>query len=201
MPDRSHPHRTGPGGRGGGPPSEETGEAPPRDPFDWYARNARSALLSRVRRRFGSHLRRALDPEDLVQESLVTALRTTRGRWRDSPSALVVFLRRIAELRLRHEGRRAGVRRALQLPDEGEPHEWAAPDAREHLGPGSGMPLGRWLTTETRLRGDHRWSLFLREWMGSPWDTQAFLLDRPTAWAVRSLHRRARAELVDRARD
>lgn len=179
--------------RGGASPPA-LAQREPVDPFDWYVRHARRALLARVRRRFGRQLARSLDPEDLVQESLVTALRVTRGTWRDSHPALVVFLRRIAELRLRHEGRRAGLRRTVLLPDEDPP----AATGRVETG-GSPALSDPWLLTRARLRGDHRWSLFLHEWMDSSWDTQAFLLERPTAWAVRSLHRRARAELADRS--
>jgi hypothetical protein len=131
-----------------------------------------------------------LDPEDVLQESLLTALRATRGCWRDSRRALGAFLQRIADLRLKHEGRRAALRGTQTLVDE---------------------PLGRDQPTKRRLsqgllelaprlRGDHCWSLFLREWMSSPWDISAFVLDRPTTWAARSLHRRARVEIGDHER-
>ena len=157
--------------------------APDPSPFHWFAQTGRAALLRRIRTRFGAHLARAFDPDDIAQESLLTALRATGGSWVDSRAALAVFLQRVADLRLRHEGRRAGLRRVqtlLEDPPRGGP-------PRETL-PGPGL-------LEARLRPDHRWSLFLREWMTSPWDTSAFVLDRPTVWAARSLHRRARVEL------
>jgi DNA-directed RNA polymerase specialized sigma24 family protein len=145
----------------------------------------RRALLQRIRGRFGVHLGRLLDPEDVLQETLLTALRTTRGCWRDSRSALGAFLQRIADLRLMHEGRRAVLRGTKSLADE--------PPGRDE--PTKHHPAPGLLELCLRLRGDHRWSLFLREWMSSPWDTSAFVLDRPTTWAARSLHRRARVEI------
>ncbi len=163
---------------------------PEKSPFQWQAQSGRRALLRRIRARFGGHLARVLDPEDVLQESLLTALRTTRGCWRDSLNALGGFLHRIADLRLRHEGRRAALRDARSLA--GEPT--GRPRATK-CAPTAGL-----LEREIRLRNDHRWSLFLKEWMSSPWDTSAFVLDRPTTWAARSLHRRARVEIVGRRR-
>lgn len=172
----------------------------PPSAFDWYAGEARRALVSRVRRRLGREVRRAVDAEDVVQEALVTALRATQGQWSDSRAALVVFVQRIAELRIRHEGRRAGVRRAASLCDEGE-----LPEGDEPCGPGNGeagegLGAGGLLGAASGLREEHRWSLFLREWMGCSWETQAFLLGRPSTWAARSLHRRARVALVEKRR-
>jgi len=162
--------------------------APEPSPFHWFAQTGRSALLRRIRARFGAHLARAFDPDDIAQESLLTALRATSGDWVDSRAALVVFLQRVADLRLRHEGRRAGLRRTQTLqedPPRGRPLRQALPE------PGL-------LEARHGLRPDHRWCLFLREWMASPWDTSAFVLGRPTIWAARSLHRRARVEIVGR---
>lgn len=163
---------------------------PEKSPFQWQAQNGRRALLRRIRARFGGHLARVLDPEDVLQESFLTALRTTRGCWRDSLHALGAFLQRISDLRLRHEGRRAALRDARPLA-----HEPPGRTRTTKRGPLSGL-----LEREIHLRGDHRWSLFLKEWMSSPWDTSAFVLDRPTTWAARSLHRRARVEIAGRYR-
>jgi DNA-directed RNA polymerase specialized sigma24 family protein len=162
---------------------------PEESPFQWQAQNGRRALLRRIRARFGRHLARVLDPEDVLQESLLTALRSTRGCWQDSLHALGAFLHRISDLRLRHEGRRAALRDARPLA-----HEPAGPQGTARATKRG--PLGGLLEREIRLRGDHRWSLFLKEWMSSPWDTSAFVLDRPTTWAARSLHRRARGEIA-----
>jgi hypothetical protein len=165
---------------------------PEESPFQWQAQNGRRALLRRIRARFGRHLARVLDPEDVLQESLLTALRSTRGRWQDSLHALGAFLHRISDLRLRHEGRRAALRDARPLAHEppGPPGPQGTARATKRC------PLTGLLAGELCLRGDHRWSLFLKEWMSSPWGTSAFVLDRPTTWAARSLHRRARVEIA-----
>jgi DNA-directed RNA polymerase specialized sigma24 family protein len=163
---------------------------PDPSPFHWFAQGGRARLLRRIRARFGAHLARALDPDDVAQECLLTALRATRGCWVDSRAALTVFLYRVADLRLRHEGRRAGLRQVQTLREE--PLRGGPP--REPL-PGPAL-----LEARARLRRDHRWCLFLREWMTSPWDTSAFVLGRPTTWAARSLHRRARLEMAGRRR-
>ena len=183
------------------PPSCDHAVQGPPSAFDWYAGEARRALVSRVRRRLGREVRRAVDPEDVVQESLVTALRATRGQWSDSRAALVVFVQRIAELRIRHEGRRAGVRRAASLGDEGDVPDGGEEPCGSGLGePGEGLGAGGLLGAGSGLREEHRWSLFLREWMGCSWETQAFLLDRPSTWAARSLQRRARVALAEKRR-
>ena len=164
----------------------------PQAPLEFFAQEGRSALLAQVRRRIGTGLGRSLDAEDVVQESLLTALRVNGMEWTDSRPALASFLRKVADLRVKHEGRKARVRRAQTLV--GEPPDAGARDAA-WTEPGLCGPLG------TDLRPEHRWSLFLKDWMEAPWPTARLLLERPTDGAVRSLHQRARAELVERIRD
>jgi DNA-directed RNA polymerase specialized sigma24 family protein len=146
-------------------------------------------MLARIRKRLGTELARALDAEDIFQESLAAAIRS-RGRvWSGGRSGLHRYLLGIAERRIRHEARRQHLRRSLPLDE---------PVVREQA-PGLGAELPpmfeRVPDQATSLRPTHRWAVFLRDWMDTHWATVEFLLERRSPSAAQGLHNRARSAL------
>ncbi len=150
---------------------------------------ARPVLLARIRARIGDRLARALDAEDVFQESLAAAIRSCGRAWSDGRAGFQRYLMGIAELRIRHEARRQRVRGSLPLdeqvvPRSERPHRTERADS-----------LGRISNRAVGLQPTHRWVVFLRDWMDPPWGTVEFPMARPSPSPVQGLHHRARTAL------
>jgi len=149
-------------------------------------------LLARIRARIGAELARALDAEDVFQESLAAALRSCGRVWSDGHSGFHRYLLGIAELRIRHEARSQRVRKSYPL-DERAALRPVHARRSERADPAA--PLERVPHRAAELRPNHRWALFLRDWMDSRWDTVEFLMERTSPSAAQGLHHRARTAL------
>jgi DNA-directed RNA polymerase specialized sigma24 family protein len=157
------------------------------------AQASRAVLLARIRTRLGAELARVLDAEDVFQESLAAAIHACGRVWRDSRSAFHGYLMSIAERRIRHEARSQLVRRSLPLDDQAVSLSHRRRNRIERAG-----RRGSVSRRSFELHPNHRWVVFLRDWMHLDWGTVEFLMERSSRAAVQGLHHRARTELGGR---
>jgi len=173
---------------------------------------AREALFARyggrvlaiARARLGAKLRTALESDDILQETLLEALRgLERFEMRDE-SSLIRWLAQLVEHRItaRASYHAAGKRDASVVPLEGERLAGAprAP-ALTSLLPGPASELERRETSSsvqsalTELPERQRELVLLRDYAGASWDEIAHAVGAPSPAAARMLHARALLKL------
>jgi RNA polymerase sigma-70 factor (ECF subfamily) len=166
-----------------------------------------------VRARLGVRLRRELDSEDLVQESMVEAIRGFRDFEIESRHALVALFVAIVENRLRANARRTVAQRRDRDREITLAHlRDSMASGTIDLSPADDAPLPPELVAEAERRVRIRAALELlderdrelielRNFRGLSWDEVAARLGSPTANAARMSHARAllrlRGELGD----
>ena len=139
-----------------------------------------------VRMRFPEALRGALDPEDIVQDTLLTWLSRGNQLRSTAPEAARAFLIRTAANRIRSELRRAKVRTPSGVD--------LADIADSRLG-----PFATACAAETEARSSRAWghlrpherTLLSARLGGSSWSSIAASLDFPSADAARMAASRA----------
>ncbi len=90
-----------------------------REAFDALAAEYRGRLLAFIHTRLGPDLRVQLEPEDVIQDALLSAYEAIdRFEWR-GPNSLFSWLASIVEYRIRDLSR--ATQRRLQLPLEVDP--------------------------------------------------------------------------------
>lgn len=168
----------------------------------------RERLLGRIRAGMGPLLTRLHDPEDVLQDTLVVALRSLgrlRSTTREGTRSWVLAIARNRILDLSRQGRRRERPwRRTALP----PALLASPDPRASDPPArepttdAGMIQREEAEVALRALGalapDQRLCVVLRDLLGLPWQRVAFALRRSRP-AARKLHARAHGRLVRRA--
>jgi RNA polymerase sigma-70 factor (ECF subfamily) len=162
---------------------------------------ALNALLGRcmaplrrwARGRLPAYARELLDTDDLVQESLVSALRNLNGFEPRHQGALQAYLRQSVVNRIRDEIRRAGRRGAPTTPDESRPDAAASP---LELAIGQ-QALERYESALQRLRDTDREAIVGRVELQYSYEELAVALGKATANAARVAVTRALARLVE----
>lgn len=178
----------------GGESGEGSGEGEP-----WGVRLARlvwvarPGLLAFVRRRFPAALRGRLDPEDIVQDTLILAIQKLADGAR-SDVEVQRWLAATARHRLWRALRQMAQRSALWTPLDGDEPIAApardAPQAQEDV-----RQLARALAA---LPGRARRVLWMRRLEGRSWAKIVAILGLPSIGAAQQLERRARGELARR---
>ena len=145
----------------------------------------RARCVNSLRLRIGARLALTLDAEDLVGDSIVQVLaRPGRGE-SEHADATMKRVRAVAELRIRGEARR--TRREIPIAELETPRP-----ANHHEEGVSGREDVRLLRHAlAALPPEHQAILMLRDWLGAPWETVAFLLGGRSENAAQSLHQRA----------
>jgi len=175
-----------------GGPAAESGEA-------WERRlaallsQARPALLAFVRRRIPAPLRGRIDPEDVVQETLVMGIEKLQGCPRADGEA-GRWLAAAARHRLWHGLRRVQREATVGLLPEGD-GALAAPDCDT---PEAREGMRRLAKALGALPDRARRVLWMRRIEGRSWAEIVRVLDLPSVGAAQQLQRRARAELARR---
>jgi DNA-directed RNA polymerase specialized sigma24 family protein len=175
-------------------------------------------LYRAVRLELGPRLRRHLDPDDILQETFVTAMRLAEDvepavrQPADDAAAdgdlrpwLMTIARRKVHDAVRYHGRkkRSGPRTALAL--DVPSLQWS--DAAVVDRPGLLERLAweeaaqRTAACVVEMQPDYQDVLVLRDFFEVPWSTVAFVLDRDSIGAAQQLYQRARAKLAQRARE
>jgi len=152
-------------------------------------------LRGRVERVLGPRPRRGLYVDDLMEEALLHALRSLPSLRASDYRGFRAWFRAIARNRWLASARDARVR---ELPDCGlEPERLSAEDlARANA---RNAPQRRVLELYLRLGRlpcAQRVAFVLRDGLGLPWATIAFVLARRPPSAARLVHFRARARLT-----
>jgi RNA polymerase sigma factor (sigma-70 family) len=146
-----------------------------------------------IQRRMSASLLKWLEPEDVAQESLITALRLLpRSRVRTGADFLA-WLLSIARNQIRFEVRRSRKRKYFGILTA---MQEAALPARQQAE--QRRALERILALACALDGltDHqREAVVLRNWFELSWGKVAFTLSRSTQGAVRVLYHRSKAVL------
>ena len=157
-----------------------------RDELDLpsWIEDASPALLRQLRRSIGPHLSRYVEPEDVLQDSLLALLRDRKPNEPRSPRDWRRRVLAIARNRILMIARRDSLGVVVSDNTSGS-YESRGPDPR------SAEPLG-WRALVAGLDLDQRVSLLLRDWLGMPWESIAFVLARPSKNAAQLLHYRAR---------
>jgi DNA-directed RNA polymerase specialized sigma24 family protein len=167
--------------------------------------SALSQLVERFRLEFvrtvrtivGSGARARVEAEDVVQDSVLTALRSIQDLRSSDLRGFRAWFLAIARHRVlvfqKHQRMRVRPRRQTPLP----PSHLALQDPSdlEHMAPGAEASMVEENTAPAEfeaVKPDHRVSVVLHEIFDSSWDTSAFLLNRPTREAARQVHLRAR---------
>lgn len=174
---------------------------------DRIFRRYQDRLRMVIRLRLGRKLRGVLDSGDVLQETLLAAVKSfDRFEARDEAS-LLNWLSKIAE----HQIQAAAEHHGAQKRDVGRnvPLQLQAPDLstrnllRELVG-ASPTPIDSVVEAEqaaaveacvAALPEDLRELIVLRDYMQAPWDTVADECGRPSASAARMMHARALVEL------
>lgn len=161
-----------------------------RDGPTWAAQ-MHPRLLQVLRKRLAGRRRDDLDAEDLLQESLVAALRHLAGTRVESAEGLANYVLAIARRRMIDASRRRRNPSSLE-------HAPIALDPRPELGDGmieaeQSLELRQ---TLARLRRHYRWALHLRTYVGVRWEVVQLALGCETEHAARCTLSRARAELT-----
>lgn len=176
---------------------------------DELLRRYRPRMVRIVRVMVGPSRRALLDPEDIVQETMIVAARRLGEVEARTPDAILCWLRRIAELQLKgqlqylHAQKRdpkrehsldaspGGDERAgLALPScDPTPSQVFAREEMEHI-----------VDREIHLLepADYREVILLRDLCGAEWEHIRSVLGRPSLAAVQDLHRRAHERLRER---
>ena len=161
----------------------------------------RPAVLQRIHSRLGRRLARVEDPEDILQETWMVALRSRASLRARDRAGLRAWLMRIAENRILTLSRKSSVRvrprKRTALPAAlVELHEPTAPALTSRAAPG---PTDELLEREhvyeilgrlSRLPRTERLAVVLRDFARLSWSATALLVGRDEP-ATRRLHRRA----------
>jgi RNA polymerase sigma-70 factor, ECF subfamily len=137
------------------------------------------------------------DTQDLVQETVVRAIRRIEGFEPRGEGALQAYLRHILMNRIREELRRVGRRPESQPLDDGKVSAEASP--LERVIGRQGME--RYERALTRLRAADREAIVTRIELGCSFDEVAVALGKPNANAARSAVNRALVRLIKEMRD
>ncbi len=175
--------------------------------FGCLVAKLRPALLQGIRKQMGRATRAILEPEDVLQDSLLVAMRSLGQLRASNLVGFQAWLLGIARNQIRHTRRfnreKCRPRRNTALPpslhslcgtdvlDQLETTSWASPekhtlqkeDARRLRSRVEGLKRGQ------------RLALVLRDSLELSWQTVALVLDHPTEEAARQFHYRARRAL------
>lgn len=99
--------------------------------FDALAMRLRGGLLAAIRVRIGARLREKLDPEDVLQETLVRAYQSLARFESQSEDSFLSWLVAIAENLILDAAKRQRTRRELELELEPEPAADGVSPSRE----------------------------------------------------------------------
>ena len=167
----------------------------------------RVARLARIR--MGPRVRAFMDSSDVVQETLLTAAEKLDAFEPRSEGAIIQWLARILENRIRNAA--AYAKAEKRDPDRVRRFASLAPDdARiSAVHPPANEPTPSKVAANDELREAYdrcvsglppryREVILLRGYAGLSWKEIAGHLDRPSEAAARELHRRARIELAQR---
>jgi RNA polymerase sigma factor (sigma-70 family) len=183
-------------------------KGPAADPIESLGRLAlleshRPRLAHWVRKWLGMRADAWIGVEDILQDVLWSAWRTQAMVRSDDPNVVRSWLFRIARNRVREHARRharRNERRGLEMEERGAALEeladrdCACPEIVAEAHTVTRAAIG----SLVHLDGAERMALVLRELLDAPWETTAFLLERPSYRAARSAIARARSSL-DRA--
>ena len=161
-----------------------------------------------IRIRMGQDLRQFVDADDLVQDTLVIAMRKLGDLEVRSQASIMQWLSRIAEYQIKNKrsylkAQRRDPRREQRLQTrEASTETDVLGVVVPHEGPTPSQILSRAETEQIidgcveELEPDvYREVVLMRDYYGSDWETIRAELERPTVDAVREIHRRARAKL------
>ena len=136
------------------------------------------------------------DTQDLVQDTLIQAMKHLEGFRHERPGALQAYLRQALMNRIRDELRRAQRRpRATELVDEIP--ERAASPLEQAIGHEA---LDAYETALSELRPDDREAIVARVELGQSYEEVAAVLGKPTANAARVAVQRAVVRLAEKVR-
>ena len=142
--------------------------------------------------RLPRHARNATDTQDLVQETLIRALRRIESFVPEREGALQAYLRQAVMNRIRDELRRFQRRPSVEAIDSGIVDAAASP-LEQVIG---GEALERYEAALGRLRTEDREAIIARVELGCTYDELAQALGKPTADAARMTAQRALVRLA-----
>ena len=166
------------------------------------------ALLQGIRKQMGRATRAILEPEDVLQDTMLVAMRSLGQLRASNLAGFQAWLLGIARNQIRHTRRfnreKCRPRRNTALPpslhalcgtdvlDQFETAAWASPEKRALQ-----REEARRLRSRVEgLKCGQRLALVLRDSLELSWQTVALVLDHPTEEAARQFHYRARRALA-----
>lgn len=186
------------------------GRAGDRAALNAFLMRYRPRLLRVVGIRMGAFLRRHGDPEDIVQETFMVAVRRLPELRAEVPSGVMCWLTKISDhvasnLRERLQAKKRDPAREQRLRNSDPPSSSDGGLVIPAKGPSPSEVISR-REEERRLDAcveslepeAYRQVILLRDYMGADWSTIALELGRSGPDAVRELHRRAREKLRER---
>jgi len=163
---------------------------------DWALEVLCTRYLPRLQRfatgRLPPHLRRSIDTDDLVQESLIKTLNKLNGFRPRHAGSFPAYLRKVILNRIREEARRS-TNRPRQTPLDGTEVALAPSPLEETIG---SELVGRYEAAFSRLKEADRAILFLKIEMDMGYAEIADALDKPSIDAARMAVKRAVVRLA-----
>lgn len=169
-------------------------------------------VLRIVRSRMGAALREHEEPEDIVQQTFVEAVRDLDSFESRSDAGLIHWFARIVENQIRRRAKHHGAqkrdhRREVVLRRIRDGLESGALELEPTANDTAIVDRVARLEQEeildeclAQLSQDYREAIVMRDFAGGSWEWIANELGRPSAEAARQLHSRARLALIRAAR-
>ncbi len=165
-----------------------------------------------IRIRMGARLRQYLDPEDILQETCLVALEKLSDFEMRNQASVMQWLTKIAEFQIKNKvsylrAQKRDPERERRLRESDPASESSSGVVVPHTDPSpSQITLRSELEeiidgcVETLEPDDYREVILMRDYFGAEWEAIRRHLNRPTADAVRELHRRAHEKLLEKLR-
>jgi RNA polymerase sigma factor (sigma-70 family) len=167
-------------------------------------------MLRVIRIKLGPWHRARIDPEDVLQETMMVATRRLPELQVRTPASIYQWLAKIADFKIKEQqgylgaekrdpAREQHVRDETDSSDSGIVVASAGPSPSQFLARGElEQRIDR--CVEALVPSDFREVILMREYYEADWETIRVQLGRPSIAAVKDLHDRARKRLGERLR-